>query len=94
MPAGRSDALTWAKWITALYILVFETFRRSDKIIKCAIGRKILYVILKTFLISPTNPQSQEYICLTREVSWRVQHKQLNNTIADENIEQPPTPKK
>jgi hypothetical protein len=50
--------------------------------------------IFKTNLISPTNPEFQKYICLTGEVSWRVQHKPLKKTIVDENREQPPTPKK
>ena len=48
----------------------------------------------KKWKITPTNPQSQEYICLRAAVGWRVQHKPLYNTIVDENIEQPQDPKK
>jgi hypothetical protein len=47
-----------------------------------------------TQLISPTNPEPQEYMSLTREVTWWFQQKPLTKVIVDENIEKPPIPKK
>jgi hypothetical protein len=47
-----------------------------------------------TQLISPTNPEQQEYMSSKKEVTWWFQQKPLTKVIVDENIEKPPIPKK